>query len=258
MSGKSSAWPYPSQVAHRGGGTLAPENTLAGLRCGLEHGFRGVEFDAMLAADGVPVLMHDPLFGRTVPGEGRVRDYPARALTAMDAGAWFGERFRGEPVCTLLQAMRFCVAHAIWMNIEIKPADPDVAAETGRAVAAVTRDFFAPQYAAGAPTASLPLFSSFSVDALRAAQNEAPAIARGWLTDRIEDGWEAQLEALEAVSLHTNARHLSAAQAAAVKQAGYGLFCYTVNDPARAREITAWGVDGFCTDRLDLFPQTHV
>ena len=63
-----------------------------------------------------------------------------------------------------------------------------MAEETGRAVAAATRGFFASQYAAGAPAGKLLLFSSFSVDALRAAQKEAPAIARGWLTDRIEDG----------------------------------------------------------------------
>ncbi|HEX5341298.1 MAG TPA: glycerophosphodiester phosphodiesterase family protein, partial [Duganella sp.] len=43
-----------------------------------------------------------------------------------------------------------------------------------------------------------------------------------------------------------------AAQAAAIKAAGFGLFCYTVNTPERAREILAWGVDGFCTDRIDL------
>jgi glycerophosphoryl diester phosphodiesterase len=66
------------------------------------------------------------------------------------------------------------------------------------------------------------------------------------------------LQVLDAVALHTNQRNLSAEQAAAVKQAGVGLFCYTVNEPARAREIMGWGVDGFCTDRLDLFPQTHV
>ncbi len=41
-------------------------------------------------------------------------------------------------------------------------------------------------------------------------------------------------------------------EAQAVKQAGYGLFCYTVNKPARAKEIFGWGVDGFCTDRIDL------
>ena len=37
-----------------------------------------------------------------------------------------------------------------------------------------------------------------------------------------------------------------------VKALGYWLFCYTVNDPRRARELFSWGVDGLCTDRLDL------
>ena len=55
-------WPFPKIIAHRGGGTLAPENTLAAMRCGLSHGFRAVEFDVMLSGDGVPVLMHDPVF----------------------------------------------------------------------------------------------------------------------------------------------------------------------------------------------------
>ena len=35
--------------------------------------------------------------------------------------------------------------------------------------------------------------------------------------------------------------------------AGYGLLCYTVNDPARAQLLYSWGVDCIVTDRLDLF-----
>jgi glycerophosphoryl diester phosphodiesterase len=38
-----------------------------------------------------------------------------------------------------------------------------------------------------------------------------------------------------------------------VRAAGYGLFCYTVNEPGRARMLLDWGVDAFCTDRIDLF-----
>jgi glycerophosphoryl diester phosphodiesterase len=38
-------WAYPKIIAHRGGGILAPENTLAAFRCGATHGFRAVEFD---------------------------------------------------------------------------------------------------------------------------------------------------------------------------------------------------------------------
>ena len=44
-------WPYPNILAHRGGGTLAPENTLAGVRLGMAGGFRPIEFGVMLARD---------------------------------------------------------------------------------------------------------------------------------------------------------------------------------------------------------------
>jgi glycerophosphoryl diester phosphodiesterase len=40
--------------------------------------------------------------------------------------------------------------------------------------------------------------------------------------------------------------------AQAIRQSGSGLLCYTVNDPARARQLLDWGVDALCTDRIDL------
>jgi glycerophosphoryl diester phosphodiesterase len=41
-------------------------------------------------------------------------------------------------------------------------------------------------------------------------------------------------------------------QARAIREAGIGLFCYTVNEPERARELFGWGVNAICTDRIDL------
>ena len=43
-------WPYPRIVAHRAGGSVAPENTLVGLRAAAGLGFAGIEVDARLAA----------------------------------------------------------------------------------------------------------------------------------------------------------------------------------------------------------------
>ncbi len=35
-----SNWPYPRIVAHRGGGKLAPENTLAAIDVGAKYGHK--------------------------------------------------------------------------------------------------------------------------------------------------------------------------------------------------------------------------
>ena len=82
-------WPYPRIIAHRGGGTLAPENTLAGMRKAKELGFAGVEFDVMLAADATPILMHDETLARTTNGSGAIAQTPYRDMLALDAGSWF-------------------------------------------------------------------------------------------------------------------------------------------------------------------------
>lgn len=243
-------WRYPKVLAHRGGGKLAPENTIAGLKCGLARGFRAVEFDVMLARDGVPVVMHDPYLGRTVAGSGNVFDYDAAELAALDAGSWFGTEFRGEPVPLFADFAAFCKANGIWMNIEIKPA-PGFEAETGKVVAATTRAIFATEIAAG-DVAAVPLMSSFSEEALAAAQVAAPDLARALLLDVVPRNWDPRARALGAVAIHTNHKHLTARLAREIRLAGFGLFCYTVNNPIRARELLLWGVDGFCTDRIDL------
>ncbi|RJG09540.1 glycerophosphodiester phosphodiesterase [Massilia cavernae] len=243
-------WPYPKVLAHRGGGKLAPENTLAALACGLSYGFHAVEFDVMLARDGVPVVMHDPFLGRTVPGSGNVYDYDAAELVAMDAGSWFAPRFRDEKVPLYTQFVDSCREHNIWMNVEIKPA-PGFEVATGRAVATLTRAMFGLQIAADDPL-QLPLFSSFSFEALEAAALAAPDIPRALLVDEPPRDWVRQAAALGAVAIHANHKRLTPQFAREARDAGLGLFCYTVNDPVRAREILDWGVDAFCTDRIDL------
>ncbi len=243
-------WPYPRILAHRGGGTLAPENTFAGLRRGMDFGFRAVEFDVMLARDGVPIVMHDPYLGRTVSGAGHVFDYDGMELARMDAGSWFRADFHGERVPLFVEFAQFCKANGIWMNIEIKPARGfDI--ETGETVARIARAMFADELASG-QLAKLPLLSSFSFAALEAARRVAPDLPRACLMSELPPGWEPLARSVEAGAIHANHRHLTPALAKAVIDAGFGLFCYTVNEPARATELLGWGVQAFCTDRIDL------
>jgi glycerophosphoryl diester phosphodiesterase len=243
-------WPYPRILAHRGGGSLAPENTLAAVRRGMEAGFRAIEFDVMLARDGVPIVLHDPRLGRTVGGRGSVADVDALDLAARDAGSWFGPDYAGEPVPLFVEFAQFCKSHGVWMNIEIKPV-PGHDAPTGSVVARLAAALFADELAAGR-VARAPLLSSFSETALEAAREAAPQVPRAWLVGALPHDWERRARALDAVAIHVDHTRLTARQAAAVKAAGFGLFCYTVNAPARARELFGWGVDGLCTDRIDL------
>jgi glycerophosphoryl diester phosphodiesterase len=243
----SPSWPWARVVAHRGGGTLAPENTLAAVQDGMRRGFRAIEFDVMLARDGVPVVVHDPYLGRTIPGSGSIADYDSAELAAMDAGSWFNKQYANEPVPYFVEFARYCHAHGVWMNMEIKPV-PGYETQTGATVARIASAMFADAFG----TATAPLLSSFSMDALAAARDAAPGVKRACLFDALPPDWLAQAQAVQASAIHLSHKHLSAEQARAIKDAGFGLLCYTVNTLARAQTLWAWGVDCVCTDRLDL------
>ena len=49
----------PIGLVHRGGGALAPENTLAAFASSVGLGYRHLESDVRLTADGRLVLFHD-------------------------------------------------------------------------------------------------------------------------------------------------------------------------------------------------------
>lgn len=247
-------WPYPRVLAHRGGGTLAPENTLAAMRVGHARRFKGVEFDVMLAGDDVPILMHDPVMGRTIAGHGDIANTPSTALASLDAGAWHSVCFMGEPVPRFVDTVRLCRDLGLWMNIEIKPSSEAAARRTGEVVGQLVSALFAEALAqsAGGLDPALPEFSSFSMAALEGARTTAPGIPRGLLVTSLPDDWRERIDAVGALALHPRQRELTRAQVDALHDAGLPIMTYTVNEPDRARELFTWGVDAFCTDRLDL------
>jgi len=249
-------WPFARVLAHRGGGTLAPENTIAAIEVGLQHGYRAIEFDAMLTADAVPVLIHDATLERTTDGAGPVASFTAAELARLDAGAWMGPRFAGTRLPSLAETIVYCRRNSVWINIEIKPSpgrESATGAEVATTAARAYADLVRPRGdRAGNVEPRAPLLSSFAREALAAARSSAPDLPRGLLVGPVPVDWEEQVEDLGCVSLHCSHKHLTQALARSVKDAGYWLFCYTVNDPQRARELFDWGVDAFCTDRIDL------
>jgi glycerophosphoryl diester phosphodiesterase len=83
----------PLVVAHRGASTDAPENTLAAFELARQCGADGIEFDVRLAADGVPVVIHDETLRRTALLDRAVTSLTTAELARLDAGSWFNRRF---------------------------------------------------------------------------------------------------------------------------------------------------------------------
>ena len=240
-------WPYPRLIAHRGGGSLAPENTLAAIRLGQSLGYHAHEFDVKLSKDAISMLLHDATLERTTSGKGRAADFAWADLVKLDAGGWHSKEFRGEPLASFADAAALLKSKGTIPEVEIKPT-PGLERETGLQVAREAAEFWK-----DAPVP--PLLSSFSFEALIAAKEAAPQLPRAWLADELtEDEW-GRLKALEAVSFNTSRKKIQPLHVSRLKEAGYRVQVYTVNDADEAKRLFALGVDGLFTDNLREFAQ---
>jgi glycerophosphoryl diester phosphodiesterase len=238
-------WPYPRWIAHRGAGKLAPENTLAAMRCGARHGYRMFECDAKLSADGVPFLMHDTTLGRTTNGREIGGEHPWSELAKLDAGGWHSRAYAGEPLPTLENVSRFCLANGYFLNIEIKPT-PGLEKHTGAVVAR-----HADRLWNDAPVP--PLLTSFRPESLAGALATAPRLPRGLLLDTLWKGWLETALSLECVAVVCNQALWDTSTVTLARSAGLRCLSYTVNDEWAAQRLLTLGTDGIITDRVDLF-----
>jgi glycerophosphoryl diester phosphodiesterase len=244
-------WPYPCWIAHRGAGTLAPENTLAAFRLGADHGFAMFECDVKLSADGEPFLLHDAELDRTTNGQGAAGQLSWDALSRLDAGSWHGRAYAGEPLLRLEALARWLQALGLMVNLEIKPSPGDEA-RTGRVVAERAAALWA-------SCENKPLLSSFSVDALEAAAEARPDMPRALLLDRWQADGIEEASRLGCRAIVTHQAFLNDRRIEAIHAAGLKALAYTVNDAERAGTLWLAGLDGLITDRVDLFePQARL
>ncbi len=108
-------------VAHRGASAYAPEHTLEAYRLAIEQGADYVEQDLQVSKDGVLMCMHDLTLDRTTNAaqifpdrhrlgqsgkrQWRLSDFTLAELKQLDAGSWFGEKFRGARIPTFQEAI---------------------------------------------------------------------------------------------------------------------------------------------------------
>jgi glycerophosphoryl diester phosphodiesterase len=229
----------PRVIGHRGASGTTPENTLVAFRRAEELGADMVELDVQRTRDGEVVVIHDFTLDRTTDGTGRVGEHTLVELARLDAGSWFGARFRGERIPTLGQVLD---AIALPVNVELKPVGDEGLEE--QALAVVTR--------AGA--LDRVVFSSFVADALvrlRALSREA-ALAVLWEHHPLPEAVRLA-EGVHATALHLRNDAATPDALALLASAGLPVRVWTVNDPDEFARLAGADVDGVFTDHPERF-----
>lgn len=218
-------------IGHRGGaGALAPENTRAAIRAGLDSGADGVEVDVRLTADGVAVLLHDPDVARTTAGTGRVGDLSSEEVRAL-----------GIP--TLEEALAVVPLDRL-LIVEVKGTPWDPGHDPTEPVA---------QVAAALLSETPPrrvVVSSFNPLALAVVRTAAPQLRTAVLTSTAFDLASNLAAAMEGANeeCHVPIDLLEPSFVQTAHDAARRVVAWTVNDADMMLHCAEWGVDGLITD----------
>jgi glycerophosphoryl diester phosphodiesterase len=214
----------PLIIGHRGASADAPENTLAAFALAREQEADGVELDVQLAADGVPVVIHDETVDRTTDGTGPVHAFTSDALREL-----------GVPA---LRDVFAAFGADLLYNVELKTTR----LATGDLAAAVFRDIAAANLGAGV------LISSFNPLALRAAARYRTA--ETGLALLYAPAWGRHFHRfLNIVAVHPYHGVVDPAHVAWARQHGYRVNVWTVDDGNTAQRLCDIGVHAIITNR---------
>ncbi len=230
----------PPIIAHRGASAHAPENTLAAFIKAKHLGLKWVEFDVMLSSEGEAVVIHDDDLERTTDGQGQVASYPYSYLKTLDAGRWFDSAFVEQRIPLLRDVLHLLHNLHLAGNLEIKPLPGHEHATVERVFETLKKN--------SAYLPSILLITSFSPIVLRMVRKISSSATLGVLYDEWYPDWQALCIEVQAVSVNLNQRVLTKARVKEIKENGYLLLAYTVNDIDRAQELLDWGVDAIFSD----------
>ncbi|NDV22616.1 glycerophosphodiester phosphodiesterase family protein [Desulfovibrio sp. JC022] len=257
--------------AHRGGRSLAPENTLAAVRKAKEAGADGWELDVQVTKDGEIILLHDlnllrstnasvhPVFAVNPPAlPWRFALEEIKQLSANVFPRRFcPPKYKRQPwrdlpenlpddlrIPTLVEALKLSRELDMWINVEIKDLSKAVPGSLGGKIVEKVLGIIREQ-----SMDDQVVVSSFNHDYVRRSKEIAPHILTGVLTEHNFDG--DPLEAARkagADAWHPGFRFLTEEKVKAVREAGVAVNPYTVNEVEDMQRLTKWGVTGLVTD----------
>jgi len=242
----------PMIIGHRGASFHAPENTLASVRLAWKLKADAAEIDVYLTADKRIVVIHDASTKRTTGVDLDVAASQSRDLRALDAGSFKSPEYTGEKIPFLEEVIQ-TVPKGKKLVVEIKCGEDILPYLEQVVTKSKKRDRI--------------VFISFSFNVISQCKALMPDIPAYWLctvdtaagpvlksgnlgfpaADALDMVKKAGLDGVDIGSTGVDAALVDAA-----RSLGLGVLTWTVNDPARAKELSGMGVLGITTDKPDV------
>ena len=234
-------------ASHRGGARIWPENSRLAFRNSAVLPVDFIEFDIHRSRDGVLVVHHDPLLGRTASGQGTVGDMDWATLQAAEL---IGTD--GETIPSFDEVLDILAASGIRLRIEVKTRQggeryPGIEAQV---VARLQERHLLDRTT----------FTSFDLPTLAELLRLAPNAPTIWLiADKLLAPPARDLQALcrnaSAAGVREIAIRISQAQDGDREACGreaVTLGYYGAHDEPAIRKAFADGASAFTTDRPDI------
>jgi glycerophosphoryl diester phosphodiesterase len=226
----------PLVIGHRGASAREPENSVRAFERAARDGADGVELDVLCCKTGEVVVFHDDDLLRLAGRDQRIDALPFAAVREVTLSGGVG-------IPTLEEAFEACGPELL-VNVELKTAglrDPAVPALVDRVSAVLDRTGVARRV----------LVSSFSPLAVWHWQRRRPDVLAALLFEKeaalpLRRAWPLPL--LRPFAAHPDQRLCTPQLVARLHRAGYAVNTWTVDDPARLRELRDLGIDGLITN----------
>ncbi|WUH98826.1 glycerophosphodiester phosphodiesterase family protein [Spirillospora sp. NBC_00431] len=243
-----------TNVAHRGASAYAPENTLAAFRLAASQRADVFEIDVQESKDHKLVIMHDTTLSRTTnvekvyPGRApwKVSDFTLAEIRKLDAGSWFGKKYKGERVPTLDQTLSAMRGRGLGLLLEVK--SPNLYPGIEKRIAAALKR--SPAWLRADPAERRLAVQSFDWASMRRFHSVLPDVPIGLLgTPKVEDLPEL---ASYADQINPAYRGLTASYVKKVHAARMDVLTWTVDGGGDMKKAVRLGVDGVITNKPDV------
>lgn len=208
------------KIGHRGAKGHSPENTLASFEKAIALGVDMIELDVWLSSDKIPMVIHDETIDRTTSKMGLVTDYNAKELQHL-----------GIPT---LRDVFELVDNRCEINVEIKTFSA-----TQAVLNLIAKNTF---------NQSKILISSFDWNALQEVRFHDEDIRIGVLSETDLDLAMAFAKFIKAEAIHPYYHLLTAENVEKIKEKGFKVFPWTINEPEDITFVKSLEVDGIITD----------